>query len=342
MMPPKRLLWRVGGAMVVGIVLVVAIGVGAIRMVTEVDPWPVLREMSLAWLLAAVLAFVLGNVLVGHRFLAMLHEDTPAHREPWRVGSLFFGASVFSLILPGPVGELAACAALKKRYGIGFSHGLATAVHARLVGLASAALMALSVLPFVEVSSGLGEVLLVGAAMICAAGLGVGLLTVMPGWLQWVSATVERSPLSRVLGSAMVLIRALADVGRSPLRTWLKVFAWSVLIQGVQLATLFMVALALGLVPEPPGLLLAQGTGSLGILVGIVLPGGLGTYEVAVISSFAGPGGLSLASAGVLAVGIRIVHLLGLGSAGIMFALWAKVLTAGEVLSDVESAQVTR
>ena len=159
--------------------------------------------------------------------------------------------------------------------------------------------------------------------------LGVGVLTAMPSWMQWVSTTVERSPLARVLGSAMILIRALSETGRAPLRTWLKVLAWSVVIQGVQLLTIAMVGMALGLVPALPGLLLAQGTGSLGILVGVILPGGLGTYEVAVISSFAGPGGLTLASAGVLAVGIRIVHLLGLGSAGIMFAFWAKVLTAG-------------
>ena len=161
----KGLLWRVSGAVVVGIILLLAIGVGAIRMVTEVDPWPVFEAMDLGWFLAAVLGFVFGNILVGHRLLAMLPEDTPAHREPRRVGSLFFG-SVFSLVLPGPVGELAACAALKKRHGIVFSRGLATAVHARLVGLASAALMAIAVLPFVEVSSNLGEVLRVGAAMV--------------------------------------------------------------------------------------------------------------------------------------------------------------------------------
>ena len=336
----KGLLWRVSGAVVVGIILLLAVGVGAIRMVTEVDPWPVLQAMNVGWLMAAVMGFVLGNILVGHRFLAMLSEDTPAHREPWRVGSLFFGASVFSLMLPGPVGELAACAALKKRYGIAFSRGLATAVHARLVGLASAAMMAISVLPFVEVSSSLGEVLRIGAAMVCVAGLGVGLLTIMPSWMQWVSNAVERSPLARFLGSAMILVRALSETGRAPLKTWLKVLAWSVVIQGVQLLTILMVGVALGLAPTFPGLLLAQGTGSLGILVGVILPGGLGTYEVAIISSFAGPGGLTLASAGVLAVGIRIVHLLGLGSAGIMFAFWAKVLTAGEVMADVENAQV--
>ena len=96
----KGLLWRVSGAVVVGIVLLLAIGVGAIRMLTEVDPWPVFEAMDLGWLLAAVLGFVFGNILVGHRFLAMLSEDTPAHREPWRVGSLFFSTLPPSAAFP--------------------------------------------------------------------------------------------------------------------------------------------------------------------------------------------------------------------------------------------------
>ena len=127
----------------VGIILLLAIGVGAIRMVTEVDPWPVFEAMDLGWPGGGPglrLRQHTGRPSIpGHALGA-----TPAHREPWRVGSLFFGASVFSLVLPGPVGE-GLRAALKKRYGIVFSRGLA-AVHARLVGLASAALM-VAVLP---------------------------------------------------------------------------------------------------------------------------------------------------------------------------------------------------
>ena len=336
----KRLFWRLGVAVIVGTVLALAVGVGAIRMFTEVDPWPVLRQMSWAWFAGAIGAFVMGNVLVGPRFLAMLPGDTSAHREPWRVGSLFFGASVFSLMLPGPVGELAAVAALKKRHGIAFSTGLAAALHARLVGLSSAAVMALLTLPFVEVSSALGEVLLTGAAMVCAVGLGIGLLSAMPAWMRWLSDALQRGRAGRLLGSAQVMVRALGDVGRASALTWLRVFGWSVVIQGVQLSAIIMVGVALSSTPSILGAMLAQGTGSLAILVGIILPGGLGTYEVAVISSLAGPGGLTVASAGVMAVGIRIVHLLGLGSAGFMFAFWAKVLTAGDVMAEVEQAQV--
>ena len=310
----KGLLWRVSGAVVVGIILLLAIGVGAIRMVTEVDPWPVFEAMDLGWLLAAVLGFVFGNILVGHRFLAMLSEDTPAHREPWRVGSLFFGASVFSLVLPGPVGELAACAALKKRYGIVFSRGLATAVHARLVGLASAALMAIAVLPFVEVSSNLGEVLRVGAAMVCVAGLGVGVLTAMPSWMQWVSTTVERSPLARVLGSAMILIRALSETGRAPCgrgsRCWRGVSSFK---EYSSSRSPWWAWPWVWCPPCPVCCWLRERAASAS-WSGSSCPAG-SVHEVAVISSFAGPGGLTLASAGVLAVGIRIVHLLGLGSA---------------------------
>ena len=173
--------------------------------------------------------------------------------------------------------------------------------------------------------------------LVCVAGLGVGVLTAMPSWMQWVSppsSAVPRrvswlryDPDPRLVGDGA----APADVAQGA---------------GVECRHSRSTAPhdrhgghGPGSGARPPGLLLAQGTGSLGILVGVILPGGLGTYEVVVISSFAGPGGLTLASAGVLAVGIRIVHLLGLGSAGIMFAFWAKVLTAGEVMADVEQAQ---
>ena len=48
------------------------------------------------------------------------------------------------------------------------------------------------------------------------------------------------------------------------------------------------------------GLMLSQGTGSLAILVGMFLPGGLGTFEVAVIGSMVGAGGVSVVDAGIV------------------------------------------
>ena len=83
----RPILFRVAVAAVVGIVLAVAIGVGAIRMLTNVDPWPVLSAVNVPLLALAVASFILGNLFVGHRFLAMHPERTDASDRPWEVGS---------------------------------------------------------------------------------------------------------------------------------------------------------------------------------------------------------------------------------------------------------------
>ena len=177
--------------------------------------------------------------------------------------------------------------------------------------------------------------------MLIGVGLGLGLLSSKPGWVRWFGDLLLRGAerggiLGRALSGVAVFSSALARVGQAPGKAWIKVLAWSVLIQSIHMMAIVFVAMALSLSPAWPGLLLAQGTGSLAIVVGILLPGGLGTYEIAVISSMAGPGMLTVVSAGVVAVGMRVVHLLGLSSAGILFALWAKVLMSDDVAADVE------
>jgi uncharacterized membrane protein YbhN (UPF0104 family) len=328
-------------ASIVGLVLAVAIGVGAIRLLTEVDPWPVLQSMDVPLLLLAVSIFIFGNLLVGHRFLAMHPERSSASDKPWEVGSLIFAASTFSLVFPGPVGELAAVAAMKKRYGLDPLIALATSVHSRLVGLAAAALVAMAALPFVAIQTELGEILRIGAVLLVFVGLALGVMSSNPKWVrrfgQMLNSGAQRGgPLGKALSGVAVFSSALARVGRAPLSTWFKVLGWSMLIQGVQMMALICVAAAMSIAPEWPGIVLAQGTGSLAILVGIFLPGGLATYEIAFVSSMVGPGMVTGAAAGILVVGMRIVHLLGLSAAGLMFALWAKVLMSEDVVAGFQ------
>jgi len=338
---PRRVLFAVAGATGLGVLIALAVGVGTIRLLTEVDPWPVLRQVNPLMLLAAVAFFVFGNTLVGHRFLALLPEQGGSKPNSWAVGSIFFGTSVFSLMLPGPVGEVAAVAALDKRYGIKSSIGLATAVHARFVGLAAAATIALAVLPFVVVESAFGQVLLWGAVLLCVGGAGLGVVSANPAWLQRLGAVLtgpaDATGLrARLLSSIRIFAVALASVSQASFSTWLKVFGWSLVIQSVQMGAMLCIAAALGIAPALPGIALAQGTGSLAILVGIFLPGGLGTYEVAFIGSMVGPGMLEASAAGVLVIGMRIVHLLGLASAGLMFAYWARLLLSDDLVTSVD------
>ena len=337
----RRVLMHVAGATSVGICVAIAVGVGAIRMFTDVDPWPAMAAIRPGWLTAAVGVFVFGNLLVGHRFVAMLPPNESKSLGGFEVGSLFFSSSVFSLLLPGPVGEVAAVAALKKRYGLSLSVGFATTVHARFVGLAAAAVIGGVALPFVDVDGSVGAVLVAGAVLLLLGGLVLGLLSMQPRGLsrlgeRLVSWSDRPGLLGRIFRSVRLFAQSLAQVGRADARTWIKVFGWSLLIQLVQMGALICLCLALDLKSSWPGLLLAQGTGSLAILVGVFLPGGLGTYEIAFLGSMVGAGGLSVASAGTLIIAVRVVHLLAIACAGMMFAVWAHVFLSDDVVSSLD------
>jgi uncharacterized membrane protein YbhN (UPF0104 family) len=330
------ILGRVLAATLVGLFIAMAMAFGMIRVLTDIDPWRVMTNTDPIFLGVAVLLFVFGNLLVGHRFVALFPWGERPRPNRWAVGSLFFAGSVFSLLLPGPVGELAAVGALKKRHGTDVAMALATAIHSRFVGLAAAAAVAAVALPVVSVDGVIGEVLKWSAVLLVGGGLGIGVVSSNPVWLQTVGRRlVSMGDHPGLLGKALRSIRlfavALTEVSEAPMRTWLVVFGWSMVIQSVHMLALFAVGLAVGVNAAWPGLFLAQGTGSLAILVGMFLPGGLGTYELAFVGSMTGAGGVALVDAGIMVVGVRVVHLLGLGCAGLFFAGWAKVFLSQEV-----------
>jgi uncharacterized membrane protein YbhN (UPF0104 family) len=106
-------------------------------------------------------------------------------------------------------------------------------------------------------------------------------------------------------------------------------------IQLIQVCALLCISHAMDVSAAWPGLFMAQGTGSLAILVGMFLPGGLGTFELAFVASLTGAGGVDLTAAGMMLVAIRMVHLLGFACAGLFFAGWAKVFLSDDVRAAV-------
>ena len=328
------------GMTFVGLGVVMAVAFGIFRTLMDVDPLPVIRTIDPVWLLAALAVFVFGNLFTGHRFVCLFPWEGRPIPNRWSVGSLFFAGSVFSLLLPGPVGELAAVAALKKRYGIGMATSLATAIHARFVGLAAAATIAAVALPMFSVPGMAGEVLEWAAILLVMGGAGVGLLSANPVWLQALGRRLTTSEvgtglLGKIRSSLQHFARALTRVAHASFGTWLKVYAWSLWIQLVQVGALVCIALAMDTQAAWPGLFMAQGTGSLAILVGMFLPGGLGTFELAFVASLTGAGGITLTKAGFMLEAIRMVHLLGVACAGIFFAVWARVFLSEDVREAV-------
>jgi uncharacterized membrane protein YbhN (UPF0104 family) len=338
-----------------GVITVVAVGAIALTTLTETDPVAVLRQAKVLPFVAALGCFVFANLLVGFRFRALLPVRESAEKHPvlggWTLGSLFFAGHVFSLIVPGPAGEIASLTVLHRQYGVPARDGLATAVHTRFVGLACGSLLALIALPFTDIGSLLGQVLAGVAILMICGGLALGVASAQPMWARMVGrgalAVVARldrwgfERLARPLRSPVALFaESLLDIWSAPKRAWIAVVFWSLVMQAIHVLGLALAAFSLGLSPAWPGLFLGQGLGSLAVLVTLMLPGGLGSYEATFIASMMAGGGLLLAQAGVLVVAVRLIHLLGLVASGLAFGAWAGPLWQAEVQAAVQRGRL--
>ncbi len=348
--------WRLArplfAATFLGVTAIVLVGVFALYTLTNVDPVTWWTRINLAWLGCSVGLFVLGNLLIGHRFLALMPLKAEVRPSPWGVGSVFFAGHVFTLAVPGPVGEIAAVAAMRARWGLDMRDGLATMIYTRLVGLAASGMVAVMALPWISLDDRMGRVLMVAGVLVGAATLVLVTLTRRPALLHALGAWMTGKTTEGQTGALAWLLRrggrqialfadSLHHVGVSPWKMWLKVLGWSLVIQLVHLGALLCTCQALALAPTLPALLLARGMGSLTIVASMFLPGGLGTYEVVFVGCMVGAGGLSVLEAGLLVLSVRIVHLLGIACSGLAFAAWAKVLLSQEVAETLQAEGVS-
>lgn len=346
-----RLIRPLIGSTVMGVAVLIAVAVVALHILTDADPAAWWERISAGWIGAAVGLFVLGNLLVGHRFMALFPHSKGERPSTWGVGSLFFAGNVFTLAVPGPVGEIAAVAAMRARWGVDVRDAFATTIHTRLVGLFASALVAVSATPWIPLDAFVGKVLALAGLLVAVAAVVLGVLTLKPALLRgfghWMSGqtSAERTgPVAWVLrrgGKQLALFaESLSDVGSAPLSSWIKVVGWSLVMQLVHLGALFCACQALALMPALPAMLLARGMGSLTILAAFLLPGGMGSYEVVFMGCMVGAGGLTVVESGLLVLSMRIIHLLGLACSGVAFAFWAKILLSEEVASALQAEGV--
>jgi uncharacterized membrane protein YbhN (UPF0104 family) len=333
-----------------GVVTVIAVGAIALITLTETDPVAVLQQAKLLPFVGALGCFVLSNLLVGFRFRALLLARDKSEIHPalggWTLGSLFFAGNVFTLIIPGPAGEIAALTVLHRQYGVAARDGLAISVHTRFVGLACGAFVASIAIPFTDVGDLLGQVLVGAALLMIGGGLALGIASAQPSWARILGRTalsvvarLDKWGLERIAkplqAPVALFAKSLLDIWSVPKSAWLAVVLWSLLMQAILVLGLWLTALSLGLSPAWPGLFLGQGLGSLAVLVTLIMPGGLGSYEATFIASMMAGGGLLLAQAGALTVAARLIHLLGLVASGLAFGAWAGPLWQAEVQAAV-------
>ncbi len=99
------------------------------------------RQARWAPLLGSFVLLFGGLVFMGLRWRALMPDPTRVGRAGM-VGICASG-QLLNMALPGPVGELVAAALVQRRYGVEAPVALAASIHARFVGVVSAALITL-------------------------------------------------------------------------------------------------------------------------------------------------------------------------------------------------------
>lgn len=299
-------------------------GDGALEAVlTRAEPGPIL---------VGSVAMSAAFFFMGLRWRALMPPDVrpPAHG----LTALLLAGLLLNYALPGPMGELAAAWFANRRYGVGLADSLASGVAARLVGLITAAVMALiaSQVADLPVPPGYerwvdGLALLLGAAALCGA-----LAVALPRPWQVLSAKVldrlarvrwlER-PARRAHGGLTQLADALAAVATRGLGPYLRAAGWSVAGHLTVTVGIALTASGFDAQPDPLGLVFTYCLSTAGAVLLFALPGSQLSWDAGFLALLVGACGLELSDALAVTTVVRFqqVALQALGGASLAWLL---------------------
>jgi hypothetical protein len=190
------------------------------------------------------------------------------------------------MALPGPVGELAAAGLVQRRYGVEAPVALAASIHARFVGVTSAAFITLAVWLTVSMPVPDDARPFVWGAVVMVAlwGGALGGLAAWPGLflrpaealLGWIRPDERGGPwrlLGRFMAMGLRFGEALSSMGREVGRPHLVAVGWN--LAGVASITggAWVAAWALGQTGDPAAFLFTQCAVTAGAVVLFAVPG---------------------------------------------------------------------
>jgi hypothetical protein len=227
-----------------------------------------------------------------------------------------------NMALPGPVGELVAAGLVQRKYGVDAPVVLAASIHARFVGVASAALITSLVwLTFpLPVPEDARPFVLAAVVMVAFWGGALGVLALWPGLFLRPSAVLRARLAPRVgHGALRWLDRFLAlgerfgvelsAMGRQLGRPHLVAAGWNLL--GVLSITggAWLATWALGQAGHPAGILFAQSALTAGAVVLFAMPGAQVGWDAAFATLMVTTVGLPLELALAVTVLVRVQQL---------------------------------
>lgn len=278
-----------------------------------------------------LLGLGLGGVALGFGFMAVSWRALlpPGSRAsvPGLTAMLLAGL-LLTYAVPGPVAELGASWFVHRRYRVSLADAVASAAASRVVGLATAALLAL--LSWAVFDLPVSERYRVAvAASALLVGLGGALLAALAAaplvWQRLASRVLGalhrlralRGPAERVERAVVSLTEALARVvarGRAP---YARALGADTLAHAAMVAGIASVGAALGVPLDPGGLLFAYALSIAGGVVLTALPGSQITRDAAFVTLLVGACGVSAAEGVAVAAVVRLLQVLLQGAGGL-------------------------
>lgn len=318
---PPDLGRRLGRGMASG-----ALAAGAVILALAVLSQTVLQEGALwsilagaRWGLVALAAVVMGLAFLsmGMQWRSLMPRETRG--SPLGLTSMLLAGLLLNYAVPGPVGEVGAAWLAHRRYGVPLLDSVASGAASRVVGLATAALLALLTwaLTAVPVPAGYGRWVGLSALIIGAGGGLLAFLALKPLLWQQVFTRVlgllHRRPALRGLSlrAERLLVtstEALASVVRRGRRAYGQTAAWAAVSHGMVTLALGLLAGAFGVWPSPAALLFAYAMSTAGGVALSLFPGSQISRDAVLTGLLVAITQLPLANAVAVAATLRLVQ----------------------------------
>ncbi len=290
--PPPPELTSLGPSRALGSALVVALGSVALLTVALWVLFPsqlpledlgnLLANTQPLGLLGGLLVMTVGMVFVAFRWRVLMPQAE--HVGSASLTGIVCAGLMLNYALPGPVGELGAALLVRHRHGIPATTALAASVHARMIGLGLAGVLAACTFLFADLPIPEEHHRLVAVVTVCI-GLGavtLGLLSAFPSWIRVGSERTlgrfgPRLPKAAWWAKTHDVVVALADALGSTGRVgWVRYTKAAFFALGAHASVtvgIYISCLAMGMHPYPPGILFTYCAATAAVVALIAFPG---------------------------------------------------------------------
>jgi len=298
----------------VGSVLLVVLGLSRTDVGAAATA-DLVSRMSVVSLLTAAGLMSLAFVAMALRWRALM---PPGHHPPAPgLTAIILAGLLLNYAVPGPFGELGAAWFAHRRYGVPLGGSLASGVTARLVGLATSALLAAVIWGSLDLPVPDGYDAIVGAAAGVSGLGGVALAAMASRPRAWkaLAATLARhtpdlGPIPRVAArvesGVSSLADALAEVLQRGATAWARAVMWSMAGHACVTTGIIVAVIGLGRTPDVAGLAFTYATTTAGAVALFALPGSQLGWDALFGALLVGSAGLPFPDAVAVALLVRL------------------------------------